>query len=341
MGDGKTRLEAIGAQESNGVKTLAGIIALATCVAALPATAADAPGYPNKTIRIVVPFPPGGIGDVMARVFGQKFTDAWNQPVVVENRTGAGGNIGTDIVAKSPPDGYTLVMGAIGTHAVNVSLFSKLPFDPVRDFAPVALVVEADGLLVLHPSVPAKTVKELIALARARPGQLVYASAGNGTAGHLAGELFKSLAKIDLVHIPYKGNVPAITDLVGGQTSMLFATMPTVMPLARAGKLHAMAVTGAQRNPAAPEVPAMAETLPGFEVTNWIAIFAPAGTPADIVAKLNTEIMRIMRLPETQSRLVNEGAKSRPNTPNEFAAFQKNEIAKWSKLIKEAHIAVD
>jgi tripartite-type tricarboxylate transporter receptor subunit TctC len=307
----------------------------------LPATAADAPGYPNKPVRIVVPFPPGGIADVMSRVFGQKFTDSWNQPVVVENRTGAGGNIGADIVAKSPPDGYTLVMGTIGTHAVNVSLFSKLPYDPVKDFAPVALVVEADGLLVLHPSVPARSVKELIALARARPGQLVYASPGNGTAGHLSGELFKSLAKMDLVHIPYKGNVPALTDLIGGQTSMLFATMPTAMPLARAGKLYAMAVTGAQRNPAAPELPAMAETLPGFEVTNWIGIFAPAGTPADIVAKLNAEILRIMRLPEVQSRLVTEGAKSRVNTPYEFGAFQKMEISKWGKLIKEAHIAVD
>ena len=317
------------------------ITAFATCCTAIPATAADAPGYPSKPIRIVVPFPPGGIADVMSRVFGQKFTDSWSQPVVIENRTGAGGNIGADIIAKSPPDGYSLVMGTIGTHAVNVSLFSKLPYDPVRDFVPVALVVEADGLLVLHPSVPAKTVKELISLARSRPGQLVYASPGNGTAGHLSGELFKSLAKIDLVHIPYKGNVPALTDLVGGQTSMLFATMPTAMPLARAGKLYAMAVTGAQRNPAAPELPALAETLPGFEVTNWIGIFAPSSTPADIVTKLNHEIMRIMRLPEVQARLVTEGAKSRANTPAEFGAFQKMEIAKWSKLIKEARISVD
>src|SRR5471032_91076 len=318
------------------LKIFLGIAALAICFAVVPALAADAPGYPTKTIRIVVPFPPGGIADVMSRVFGQKFTDTWNQPVVIDNRTGAGGNIGADIVAKSPPDGYTLVMGTIGTHAVNVSLFSKLPYDPVKDFAPVALVVEADGLLVLHPSVPAKTVKELIVLARARPGQLVYASAGNGTAGHLSGELFKSMAKIDLVHIPYKGNVPALTDLIGGQTSMLFATMPTAMPLARAGKLYAMAVTGAQRNPAAPEIPAMAETLPGFEVTNWIGIFAPAGTPADIVAKLNAEIMRIMRLPEVQARLVTEGAKSRVNTPNEFGAFVKTEITKWGKVIRDS-----
>ena len=318
-----------------------GMLAIAISIAALPVAGADAPGYPNKTIRIVVPFPPGGISDVMSRVFGQKFTDSWNQPVIIENRAGAGGNIGSDIVAKSPPDGYTLVMGSIGTHAVNASLFSKMPYDTVKDFAPVALVVEADGLLVLHPSVPVKTVKDLIAFARARPGQLAYASAGNGTASHLAGELFKSLAKIDLVHIPYKGNVPAITDLVGGQTSMLFATMPTVLPLARAGKLHALAVTGAQRNPAAPEIPAMAETLPGFDVTNWIGLFAPAGTPADIVAKLNTEAMRIMRLPEVQSRLVNEGAKSRPNTPVEFGAFVKTEMARWGKVIRQAGVRAD
>jgi tripartite-type tricarboxylate transporter receptor subunit TctC len=315
--------------------------AAAWLIAALPAIAADAQSYPSKPIRIIVPFPPGGISDVMSRVFGQKFTDAWNQPVIVENRAGAGGNIGTEIVAKSPPDGYTLVMGSIGTHAVNVSLFSKLPYDPVRDFAPVALVIEADGLLVLHPSVPVKTVKDLIALARARPGQLVYASAGNGTAAHLAGELFKSMAKIDLVHIPYKGNVPAISDLVGGQTSMLFATLPTVLPLAKAGKLHALAVTGAQRNPTVPDVPTMADTLPGFEVTNWIALFAPAGTPGDIVAKLNAEIMRIMRLPDVQSRLVNEGAKFTPNTPSEFAAFVKAEITKWGKVIKDTGARVD
>ena len=321
------------------MKTFLACVWIAASSSVLPA--ADAQPYPSKPIRIVVPFPPGGIADVMARVIGQKFTDAWSQPVVVENRAGAGGNIGADIVAKSPPDGYTLVMGSIGTHAVNVSLFSKLPYDPVKDFAPVALTIEADGLLVLHPSVPVKTVKELLALARARPGQLDYASAGNGTAGHLAGELFKSLAKIDLVHVPYKGNVPAITDLVGGQTSMLFATMPTVLPLAKAGKLHAMAVTGAKRNPAAPDLPAMAETLPGFEVTNWIGVFAPAGTPADIVAKLNAEIMRIMRLPEVQSRLTSEGAAFKPTTPAEFAAFQKSEIGKWSKLIKDARIAVD
>jgi len=186
--------------------------------------------YPAKPIRIIIPFPIGGIADVFARIVGSKMNEAWGQPVVIENRAGAGGNIGADFVAKAPPDGYTLVIGSIGTHAVNVSLFRKLPYDPVRDFAPISMLLEAEGLLVLHPSVPVRNVKELIALAKSRPGQIIYASAGNGTAGHLSGELLKSMAKVDLVHVPYKGNVPAITDLIGGQTSLLFATMPTVLP---------------------------------------------------------------------------------------------------------------
>ena len=257
---------------------------------AAPAHAQSAAGgatqvYPAKPIRIIIPFPIGGIADVFARILGGKFNEAWGQPVVVENRAGAGGNIAAEYVAKSPPDGYTLVVGSIGTHAVNVSLFKKIPFDPVRDFAPISMMLEAEGLLVLHPSLPAKNIKELIALAKARPGQIVYASAGNGTAGHLSGELLKSMAKIDLVHVPYKGNVPAITDLIGGQTSLLFATMPTVLPHVKSGRLNAIAVTGAKRSPAAPELPAIAETLPGYDVTNWVGAFAPAGTPRDVVTK--------------------------------------------------------
>jgi tripartite-type tricarboxylate transporter receptor subunit TctC len=304
--------------------------------------ASAAQNYPVKPIRVVVPFPAGGIADIFARVIGGKLNEAWGQQVVVDNRPGAGGNIGAEIVAKSPPDGYTLVMGSIGTHAVNVSLFSKLPYDPVRDFAPVTLVMEADGLLVLHPSVPVRSVKDLIALARTRPGQIAYASAGNGTASHLAGELFKIMAKIDMVHIPYKGNVPAITDLVGGQTSLLFATMPTVMPMVQAGRLRALAVTGVVRSPAAPELPTIAETgLPGFEVTNWIGLFAPAGTPREIVNRLNAEANRTMQQPEIRTRLTNEGAKFTARTPDEFGVFVKAEIAKWAKVVKTAGIRVD
>ncbi|MBI2509762.1 MAG: tripartite tricarboxylate transporter substrate binding protein [Betaproteobacteria bacterium] len=323
-------------------KRISGLLVAALAAATLPAAAQAQAAYPARTIRFVVPCPPGGIADVFARVIGQKFNEAWGQQVVVENRTGAGGNIAAEFVARSPADGYTLVMGSIGTHSVNVSLFRKLPYDPVRDFAPVALVMEADGLLVVHPSVPVKTVKELIALARARPGQLTYASAGNGTASHLAGELFKMMAKVDMVHVPYKGNAPAITDLLGGQTSLLFATMPTVLPQVQAGRLRAIAVTGPVRSPAAPDLPSIAEAaLPGFEVTNWIGIFAPAGTPRDAVTKLNSETIRIMRAPEIQNRLLNEGAKSPAKTPEEFGAYVRAEIAKWAKVIQQAGIRVD
>jgi tripartite-type tricarboxylate transporter receptor subunit TctC len=308
----------------------------------LAAGTCAAQSYPAKPIRIVVPFPAGGIADLFGRVIGQKFTEAWGQPTVVDNRPGAGGNIGADLVAKAPPDGYTLVTGSIGTHAVNVSLFSKLPYDPIRDFAPVSLIMEAEGLLVVHPSVPVKSVKELLALAKARPGQLSYASAGYGTASHLSGELFKSMAKVDMVHVPYKGNVPAITDLLTGQTSLLFATMPTVLPQVQAGRLKALAVTSSSRSPAAPELPTIAEVaLPGYSVTNWIGIFAPAGTPRDVVQKLNGEIIRTMQAPDIQKRLVNEGAKFTAGTPDQFGAFVRAEMTKWAKVVKEAGIRVD
>jgi len=315
---------------------------LATVGLLFAASWVAAQSYPAKPIRIIVPFPAGGIADLFGRVIGQKFSESWGQPVVVDNRPGAGGNIGAEIVAKSPPDGYTLVTGSIGTHAVNVSLFSKLPYDPIRDFAPVSLIMEAEGLLVVHPSVPAKTVKELIALARSRPGQLSYASAGHGTAAHLAGELFKSMAKVDMVHVPYKGNVPAITDLIAGQTSLLFATMPTVLPQVQAGRLRALAVTSSARSPAAPELPTIAEAaLPGYSVTNWIGVFAPAGTPREIILKLNAEIVRTMQAPDIQKRLLNEGAKFTPWSPDQFASFVKAELAKWAKVVKEAGIRVD
>ncbi|HTO49689.1 MAG TPA: tripartite tricarboxylate transporter substrate binding protein [Burkholderiales bacterium] len=305
----------------------------------LPPAAAQT--YPSKPIKIVVPFPAGGISDVYSRLVGSNLSEAWGQPVVVENRTGAGGNIGTDLVAKAPPDGYTLVMGSVGTHAVNVTLFSKLPYDPVRDFAPVALVLEADGLLVVHPSVPALSVPELIALARAKPNGLTFASAGMGTASHLAGELFKTMAKVEIVHVPYKGNVPAITDLLAGQTSMLFATMPTVLPHAKAGKLRALATIGRSRAAATPEIPTVAETLPGFEVGNWVALFAPAGTPPEIVQRWNAEVVRIMQGQEIQARLANEGASFRPMTPDEFGAFVRAEIAKWAPVVKASGARAD
>jgi tripartite-type tricarboxylate transporter receptor subunit TctC len=314
--------------------------ALGAALVSLSQPAAAQP-YPSKPIRIIVPFPAGGIADLYARIIGAKVQEAWAQPVVVENRTGAGGNIGAEAVAKSAPDGYTLSMSALGPHAVNVSLFSKLPYDPVKDFAAIALVLEAEGLLVLHPSVPANNVAELIAYARANPGKLTFASAGMGTASHLAGELFKTMAKVDMTHVPYKGNVPAITDLLAGQTSLLFATMPTVLPHAKAGKLRALATIGASRAAAAPELPTIGESLPGFEVNNWIGLFAPAGTPPEIVRRWNGEVMRIMQSPDIQARLPVEGARFSPNSPDQFAAFVKSEIAKWAPVVKASGARVD
>ena len=311
------------------------------CALLLAGPAPAQPAYPQKPIRYIVPFPAGGIADVFARMIGARLAERWGHPVLVENRAGAGGNIGADLVAKSAPDGYTLLMGSIGTQAVNVSLFRSLPYDPARDFTAVALVLEAESLLAVHPSVAAATPAELIALARAAPGKLTYGSAGLGTTSHLAGELFKSMAQVEITHVPYKGNVPAITDLLAGQTQMVFATMPTVLPHVKAGKLRGIAVLGKSRLPAAPEFPALAETLPGFEVNNWIGTFGPAGLPPDITARLNAEILAFMRTPEVQQRLVLEGARFTPMAPDRFAGFVASETAKWGKLIREVGIRAD
>lgn len=322
--------------------TMRALVVLFAVIAASAGNVAVAQEYPAKAIRMVVPFPPGGFSDVFARIIGGKMHETWGQQVIVDNRPGAGGNIGADIVAKSPPDGYSLVMGTIGTHAINATLFSRLPYDPIRDFTAVAFVVGADGLLVVHPSLPAKSTKELIALARSKPGALTYASAGAGTTSHLAGELFKSMTKTDITHVPYKGNVPAITDLLSGQTTMLFATLPTVLPQVQANRLRPLAVLGSTRSAALPNMPTLAEAgLKGFEVSNWTGVFAPAGTSAAIVTKLNTEIVRIMRLPDVQERLPKQGLTFTPGTPQQFAAFVKSERDKWGALVKAVGVKVD
>ena len=301
-----------------------------------------AQAYPSKPVKLIVPFPVGGIADIYSRIVANRLTELWGQPVVVENRTGAGGNIGADLVAKAAPDGYTIGIGSIGTHAVNVTLFSRMPYDAVNDFSPIVHLLEAEGLLVVHPSVPATSVPELIAYARANPGRLTFASAGMGTASHLAGELFKSMAKVEMNHIPYKGNVPAITDLLAGQTSLIFATMPTVLPHVKAGKLRPLATIGAERSAAAPDLPTVAEAaLPGFAVTNWVGFFAPARTPAEIVQRWNAETLKVMQTPEMQARLVNEGARFIPMSPEQFAAFVKSEIAKWAPVVKASGARVD
>lgn len=314
---------------------------------ALTATALGAPalaqplGYPNKPIKIISPFAVGGIADNFSRIIGLHLSRAWGQPVLVENRTGAGGNIGADIVAKATPDGYTLVMGNSGTHAVNVSLFPAMPFDPIRDFTPIARVIEAEGLLVVHPSVPTTSVQDLLRIARAEPGKLAYGSGGLGTTSHLAGELFKAATKVDITHVPYKGNLEAINDLIAGRTQLAFATMPTVLPFVRDGRLRAIAVIENQRSGVVPNVPTVAESgVPGFDVKNWIGLFAPAGLPPAITGKINTEVIRIMNLPEVQPQLASAGARFTPNTPAEFAQFVQAETRLWAKVIKDANIRI-
>ena len=295
--------------------------------------------YPAKPIRIIVPVAAGGIADVFSRLIGVRLTEVWGQPVIVENKPGGGGNIGADFVAKAAPDGYTLVMGYVGSHAVNPALFKQMPYDPIRDFMPIALVIEAEGLLAVNPSVvPVRTVPELIALARAQPGKLSYSSGGVGTSSHLAGELFKSMAKVDMVHVPYKGNVPSITDLIGGQVGLSFATMPTVLPHVRAGRLRGVAVIGNDRSPALPELPTVAETIPGFTVNNWIGLFAPAGTSPEIVNKLNAEVNKFMETADVQKRMESDGARFVRKSPEEFSQFVRAETVKWAKVLKDAGI---
>ena len=300
-------------------------------------TLALAQAWPNKTIHWIVGFAPGGGTDIVGRALAQKVSEQLGQPVIIENRAGAAGTIGADVVAKAAPDGHTLVMGFLGPHAVNQFLFTKMPYDTQRDFAPVAMVIEAEGLLAVHPSVPVNTVGELLALARAHPGMLSYGSGGVGTASHLAGELFKSMTKTFIVHIPYRGNAPAVADLIGGQTQLAFATLPTIIAHVRAGKLRGVAVIGSTRSAAAPQLPTVAEAgVPGFAVNNWIGLFAPAGTPVEIVRRLNAEVMRIMQLPEITRRMAVEGERHTANTPEQFAAFVRDETTKWAKVVKDA-----
>ena len=298
--------------------------------------------YPNKPIKLVIPFPPGGPLDLAGRAIGQKLSDAWGQPVVVENRPGAGGNIGADAVAKSPPDGYTLVMGALSTHAVNPHLFAKMPYDALKDFAPVTLVATTPNVLVVNAAVPANDVRELIALARASPGKLSFASGSNGSAGHLAGELFKTLAGIDIVHVPYKGGAPAMQDLLGGQVQFMFDNLANSTAQMKAGKLKAFAVTTAKRSTLAPELPTMAEVgVPGFDISTWYGIMAPAGTPPEIVRKLNTEIVKILGADDMREKLKAQGAEPAPMSPEEFAAFIRAEWTKYAKIVKDSGAKVD
>jgi tripartite-type tricarboxylate transporter receptor subunit TctC len=296
--------------------------------------------YPEKPIRMVVGFPPGTPPDIVARLLGQDFAEAWGKPVVIDNATGAAGNIAADRVAKAAPDGYTLGLLGQTQIAINPSLY-KLPYDPVKDFAPVSQVIVAATVLVVNNAVPAKSVKELVALAKAQPGALMFASGGSGTATHMPAELFKSMAGVDIRHIPYKGVGPAIPDLLGGRITMMFG-QSSVLPLVREGKLRALAVTSLKRSFVAPELPTIAESgYPGFEFGVWWGLFAPARTPAMIVRKLHLETVKVLALPNKQTKLADLGLEGTGNSPDEFAALIKSEIPKWAKVIKEAAIKPD
>ena len=315
----------------------------AFAAAAMSACAtAVAQEYPVKPIRYIVPFAPGGMTDILGRTVGQKLAEAWGQQVLVDNRPGAAGGIGAALGAKAPPDGYTLTGGTISSHAINVSLYSSLPYDPVRDFVPVTLYVSLPNMLVVHPSLPVKSVKDLIALARVKPKQLTFASAGSGTSQHLSGELFNVMAKVELLHVPYKGSGPGLIDLVGGQVLMFFDNITTSLPLAKAGKIRAIAVTTAKRSSVEPDLPTIAESgLPGFDVSSWQGLFVPAGTPRPIVTKLNAEVVKILAMPDVRERLKTLGADPVGNTPEQFGAYVKAEIAKWADLVKRSGARVD
>src|SRR5258706_1989889 len=310
-------------------------------IALLVTTDAFAQSYPSKPIRLVLPYPPGGGTDVIARPLAQKLTEQLGQQVIVDNRGGAGGNIGMEFVAKSPPDGYTLLFALTAQYAVNPSLYPKLPYDPVRDYAPVSLLANAPYLLVVHPSVPAKAVPELIALMKARPGQLAYSSSGNGSGAHLAGEMLRSLARVEMTHVPYKGAGPAMPDLIAGQVQLSFVTYTATGPHIKTGRLRALGVTTAKRSPTLPDLPAIAETVPGYDSAVWYGFAAPAGTPADIVAKLNTEVLRVLAAPDFRNRITLEAVAPIGSTPEEFGAFIKSEIARWAKVVKDSGAKVD
>jgi len=307
----------------------------------LLSASAGAQTYPSKAVRLVVGFPPGGATDVVARALGQKMSEAFGQPVIIDNRAGAASNIATELVATSPRDGYTLLMGTISL-AINASLYKNLPYDALKDLAPVSQVTSAPFLLVLHPSVPARTVKEFIALAKARPGQLNFASAGNGSGAHLFAEMFRSMAGIDIVHVPYKGAAPATTAVLSGETPFMFDNIVTTLPLARSGKFRALAVTTLTRASAAPDIPTVAEAgVPGYDANSWFGVFAPAGAPPAVINRLHTELVRILKAPDVKERLASFGAEPVGSDPARFAAFFRNEVAKWGKVVRDSGARID
>ena len=301
-----------------------------------------AESYPTKPIRLIVPFPPGGPADLLARIVGEKLSATFGKQIVVDNRPGAGGNIGMELGAKSAPDGYTLVLAPAGNLTVNPSLYRDVRYDVARDFAPVTVLAAVPNVLVVHPSVPVKSVADLVKYAKAHPGELSFASPGNGSGAHLASELFKSTAGVDMLHVPFNGIAPAVTAVLGGQVQSMFAGAPSVLQHVKAGKLVALGVAAPARIAAVPDLPTLAESgLPGFDVTSWYGIVAPAGTPNDIVSKLQNEMANALRQSDVREKLAGLGAEAIGNTPLEFGAMIRTETAKWSKIVKEAHITLD
>jgi tripartite-type tricarboxylate transporter receptor subunit TctC len=299
-------------------------------------------GYPNKPIRFVVPYPAGGPLDTVARLIGQKITEGTKQPVIVDNKPGAGGNIGADIVAKAAPDGYTILMGAVATHAINPTLYASIPYDPVKDFIPVTQVAATPNVLVVDPALPVDSVRGLIAYARANPGKLNFGSGSTGSAGHLAGELFKSMAAVEMVHVPYKGAAPAMQDLVAGRIQLMFDNLASSLGQIRAGKVKALAVTTARRTALAPELPTISESgLPGFDISTWFGVFVPAGTPREVVERLHDEVARALAAADVREKMVNLGAEPAASKPDEFAAYIRTEADKYARIIRASGAKAD
>ena len=306
----------------------------------IPAAQAQTGAWPTRPVKIVVTFPPGGAPDTLARVLADKWSQALGQPVTVENKAGAGGNIGADFVAKSAPDGTTLVVGTVGTHAINPALYANMPYNNIRDFTPISFLASTPNLLVVNNSVPAKNVKELIALAQKQP--LTFGSSGSGTSIHLSGELFNTLAGVKMQHIPYKGRAQAVPDLLGGRITMIFDNMPSVLPLVKSGDVRAIAVTSAQRSPAAPTIPTIAESgLPQFEATSWFALLGPAGMPRDVQLRISAETARVLALPDVREKLATLGLDPAPGTPEALAALIQGESIKWARVVKESGAKAD
>jgi tripartite-type tricarboxylate transporter receptor subunit TctC len=318
--------------------SFAGFISLC----ALVTLAAHAQTFPSRPVRIVVPFPPGGTSDILARSIGQKLSEEWGQPVLTDNRPGAAGNIASENVAKSKPDGYTLYINTVGTHAINPAIYAKLAFDPQNDFTAITNLVNLPSVLLVHPSVPVKNVRELIALAKKRPGALQYSSAGSGAQPHLTAEMFKMMAGINILHVPYKGAGPQMIGILSGEVALTFATAPSGVPYVKNGQLRALGVTSAKRIPALPDVPTIAEGgVAGYEAVGWNGLVAPAALPAPLLDKIHDAVVRIVRMPEVNSRLVDLGAEPALCTPAEFAALMKSELVKWAKVVRESGAKLD